>query len=98
MKPRTLEDLAQLADHARAAKDPMYMTEVEVCDICSATLTAQRLFVDGAILTVDDVRGWAIMCPSCFFSHGKGIRWGAGQLYERTSDEGWLLVAGFPPD
>jgi hypothetical protein len=98
VKPRNIADLAQLADQARASRDSVYLTDVEQCDVCSTSLLDHRWLVDGAVLAEDGDQGWAMMCASCFMAHGKGIRWGSGQLYERASDNSWLLVAGFPPE
>ena len=40
---------------------------------------------------------WANMCAGCFQARGVGVVWGSGQLYERTPNGTWLMMAGFPP-
>jgi hypothetical protein len=58
-------------------------------------LNGQRFVIDGMVGQKNSSGGWAYMCATCFTSHGAGIGWGKGQLYERTPDNEWLQVAGF---
>ncbi len=97
MKPRTLPELTALIDSSQAMRDPIYMDGADRCHVCGRDMAAEQLLVDGAVHTTDEESAWAILCANCFMAHGIGIRWGAGQLYQRTADSRWLLVAGFPP-
>ncbi|WP_421567340.1 endonuclease NucS domain-containing protein [Stenotrophomonas sp. PD6] len=66
----------------------------EYCDICGCSLAEEKYMVDGSI---SGEGAWGFMCADCFHTHGTRIGWGFGQLYLNTN-EGWLLVAGAPPD
>lgn len=101
------DDLAVLADHVRAHQDPKYCHDnPDTCDLCGTSFAAAEFLIDGEAseTTATPVPGgesmgqWAYMCASCFASRGVGIKWGRGQLYQRTEHGNWLLVAGFPPD
>jgi hypothetical protein len=64
------------------------------CDLCGTELFNELFYVDGS---VSGTGGWANMCPVCYARSGQGIGWGVGQLFVRTPDGRWLLVAGFRP-
>jgi hypothetical protein len=84
-----------LVDLERGRRDPVYFTpSPTTCDLCGKPLAESKYMIDGNVI---DSHGWACMCPSCFSTRGQGIGWGRGQLYIRDP-EGWLQVAGFPPD
>jgi hypothetical protein len=51
-------------------------------------------FVDGKVMR----RGWANLCPACYYGNVLGLGWGEGQLYRKDSNEQWVLVAGGDPD
>jgi hypothetical protein len=47
-------------------------------------------FIDGATLQGP----WAIMAPSTWKRHGRGLGSGRGQRYEKQTDGRWLKVEG----
>lgn len=71
----------------------IYYNPPKSCECCGNSLSEAEFFVDGALR--DASAGWAIMCDSCFSARGKGIRWGAGQLYMQQKNREWLCVGGF---
>lgn len=84
-----------LIDRGRAKKEQEFCCdEVTECDLCGCDLQTQRFLIDGSI-NHGGYSPWAYMCESCFETEGTGIGWGSGQLYEKTADKRWLLVAGF---
>ncbi len=90
-------ELVQLIDRDRANQEMNYcLSELNNCDICGGSLNGQRFVIDGMVSNENSIGAWAYMCATCFTSHGAGIGWGKGQLYERTDNE-WLQVAGFEP-
>ena len=48
------------------------------CDICEAKLEKEDYFVDGATT----FGPWALMCPACHRTHGRGLGTGKGQKYD----------------
>lgn len=89
------EGLTGLVDFEKASQERVIANPGERCDLCSDPLSNKVYFIDGA---VQGAGMWANMCPQCYFKHGRGIRWGAGQLYMRQVGGSWLMVAGFRPD
>ncbi|AXT70282.1 hypothetical protein ACEV8X_03295 [Vibrio parahaemolyticus] len=88
-------NLEALIDRGRAQKEQEFCCdEVTECDLCGCDLQTQRFLIDGS-MKPSGFSPWAYMCESCFETEGAGIGWGIGQLYEKTSDKRWLLVAGF---
>lgn len=87
--------LDSLVDLDRAKRDDVHFHPPPThCDLCRKTLAKEKYMIDGA---VKDLGGWACMCAACFLERGCKIGWGHGQLYLRD-EEGWLEVAGFPPE
>lgn len=80
--------------------------DLDVCNLCGRELAPFGYVIDGevkgtpqtAIPGGSTVGQWAYMCPSCFSRRGVGVKWGAGQLYERQPDGEWLMVGGFSPE
>jgi len=91
-------ELLQFINRGRANQEMNYcLSEINSCDICGGSLKGQRFVIDGMVGQKNSSGAWAYMCATCFASHGAGIGWGKGQLYERTPDNEWLQVAGFEP-
>ena len=86
--------LDSLVDMDRAKIEEVYFSPPPThCDLCRRSLSKHKYMIDGA---VKDLGGWARMCADCFNERGRKIGWGHGQLYLRD-ENGWLEVAGFPP-
>jgi hypothetical protein len=107
MTSRAEARLEQLIDRVRAAKLAQICLDApDHCSICHAEFTGHRFMVDGEIRGTPQVTlpggetagQWGYMCAQCFYRHGYRVIWGRGQLYERTAEGDWLLVAGFPPE
>ena len=94
----TKSNFDSLIDRERAEKEQEFCREeVKQCDQCGNSLLKQKYLIDGAIKP-GGLSPWSYMCETCFPFKGAGIGWGIGQLYEKTNDGQWLLVAGFAPD
>ncbi|MFK3665833.1 endonuclease NucS domain-containing protein [Ochrobactrum teleogrylli] len=89
---KVLEDLV---DENCVAKGKYYVDGPDHCDLCLIPLQNEEYISDGR---VDGHAAWANMCADCTVHHGAGIAWGTGQLYRRTPDNRWLMVAGGAPD
>jgi hypothetical protein len=101
------EHVAQFIDREKSQKDPEFNWDnPESCDLCATSFLFQKYLIDGMVtdtpqktLPSGETMGqWGYMCSECFVKRGVGIGWGRGQLYEKTPDDEWLLVGGFPPD
>ena len=99
--------LEALINRARAEREQEYcFDELDICNLCAKPLAAETFVIDGEVkgtpqLTIPGgatVGEWAYMCAACFSNHGVGVAWGRGQLYERSPDGKWLMVAGFAPE
>lgn len=87
--------LDALVDLERARRDDVHFHPPPThCDLCRKSMAKEKYMIDGA---VRDLGGWACMCAACFLERGRKIAWGHGQLYLQEK-EGWLEVAGFPPE
>jgi hypothetical protein len=70
--------------------EDLHLDPPSSCQLCSTSLTKYAFFVDGRTNTGE----WAIICPLCYERVGTGIGFGVGQLYHRTADDEWCLIAG----
>ena len=52
------------------------------CQLCGRKLAQQ--FVDGRLRTTGQ---WAIVCPTCYHTHGSGFGLGRGQRYDLNTLE-----------
>lgn len=87
--------LEEYVDMDTAEKRRMYYAGAPAaCGLCGRSLSGRKFMVDGK---VRGSCGWANMCGDCFRTHGVGIGWGYGQLYQRD-ENGWLEVGGFCPE
>lgn len=67
-----------------------WLSNFDKCDICEAPIKGvAEYFVDGKMRYYSS---WALMCPTCFKTHGAGIGYGVGQKYDGTTGE--LLEGG----
>ena len=107
MEKHLNEFLSKYIDLERSQKDPQFnFDSPEACDLCGTPFSTQEYLIDGEVndtpqIPVENGMGigqWAYMCPECFQARGIAIRWGRGQLYQKTLENDWLLVGGFPPD
>ena len=71
-----------------------YVNPSDACDFCGCNLQERAFFVDGRL---PGQITFASMCAECFLENGEGVGWGKGQIYKKTPEGGWLMVAGFPP-
>ena len=98
--------LELLIDNERAVREGEICADSpEYCDVCHQPFAGHRFMIDGQIegtlqtlVQGQTMYEWGYMCAKCFAARGVGIRWGAGQLYQRTRADQWLLVAGFRPE
>jgi len=60
-----------------------WLGEADSCDICEGKLEEHEWFVDGATM----MGPWALMCPKCFSSYGRGLGTGLGQMYNYVTKE-----------
>jgi hypothetical protein len=89
------EEMAKEIDENEVIlRDPEFAEGAEQCDVCRRKLADCGLYVDGH---VKDSPLWANMCVACFSTTGRGIGWGAGQLYAKQPNGSWRLVMGFRP-
>jgi hypothetical protein len=92
---QSLSSLDSLVDLQRAKRDDVhFQPPPKHCELCKSSLAEEKYMIDGA---VKDLGGWACMCAACFLARGRKIGWGHGQLFLQEK-EGWLEVAGFPPE
>ena len=107
MKIHPKEFLGEFIDLKKAKKDPQFnLDDPEVCDLCGISFDTQGYLIDGETKDTPQISlgnevsmgQWAYMCLECFQARGVAIKWGKGQLYQKTSTNDWLLVGGFPPD
>ena len=107
MKNNPKEFFDTFIDLEKAQIDPQFnLDDPEVCDLCGTSFNTQEYLIDGEVkdtpqIPVENTMSmgqWAYMCPECFQARGVAIRWGKGQLYQKTPENDWLLVGGFPPD
>ena len=107
MKKYSSEFFSEFIDLKRAQKNPQFNLDRPVaCDLCGAPFNTQDYLIDGEVkdttqIPVGDgttMGQWAYMCPECFQSRGVAIKWGRGQVYQKTPENEWLLVGGFSPD
>jgi hypothetical protein len=75
-------------------REDYWSGKIDQCDLCHRDMNSAKFMIDGA---VGKGGPWACMCSLCFKQADGEIGWGRGQLYEST-DKGWLLVSGGPPD
>jgi hypothetical protein len=91
----TEEALEGQMDLERAYVENAIIPEApEKCDMCGTAFKGRKYWIDAKL------KGglmWGNMCSACFPHHGEAIGWGFGQLYARTHDDVWLMVAGFAP-
>jgi hypothetical protein len=99
--------LEEFIDIEKSNVDPQFnLDEPESCDLCGKSFSNQEFFIDGEVKDTNQISlangqsvgEWAYMCPECFKNRGVAIKWGRGQLYQKTLNNEWLLVGGFPPD
>ncbi len=99
--------LARVIDRVRAEREQVYcLDDLDRCNLCGKSFDTESFIVDGEVKATpqtmlpngSSVGQWAYMCIDCFLNRGVGIGWGHGQLYEKTSDNEWLQIAGFPPE
>jgi hypothetical protein len=94
-QPIDLSPLDSLVDMERAKRDSVYFSPPpKHCDLCRKNLKGEKYMIDGE---VKDLGGWGCMCAACFVRRGVKIGWGYGQLF-LWDENGWLEVAGFPPE
>lgn len=88
--------------------NPMHVDPPANCDLCSADLSQEVVFIDGETrlesTSVSDPDGvtrqigtWANMCFACFSRDGVAIGWGSGQLYVQRRPNEWQCIAGGDP-
>lgn len=88
--------------------NPMHVDPPVHCDLCSADLSQEVVFIDGETrLDSTSVSGpdgvsrqigaWANMCFACFSRDGVAIGWGSGQLYVKRRPGEWQCIAGGDP-
>ena len=84
-------------DRMKGVNDPQYCFDnITKCDICNREFSCSNLLIDGK-LSIDGRRDfWAYMCADCFLIYGVGLVYGKGQVYEKTLNNKWLLIGGFP--
>lgn len=107
MKNNPREFLSIYIDMEKAKRDPQFnIDDPKICNLCSTPFATQEFLIDGEVKDTTQLSlgngvtmgQWAYMCPECFQAKGVAIKWGKGQLYEKTMANKWLLVGGFPPD
>jgi len=107
MKINSREYLGKFIESEKSQKDPQFnLDNPEKCDLCGTSFISQDFLIDGEVKDTpqiflengQSVGQWAYMCAECFKARGIDIKWGRGQLYEKTTSNEWLLVGGFPPD
>lgn len=75
---------------ATTTEPAQWLSPVGDCDMCHKPLTPTGVIIDGAT----SFGPWALMCPPCHATYGRGLGTGSGQQYERTDDGRWLKVEG----
>ena len=60
-----------------------WLSPADECDLCGLPLEDYDHFVDGKTT----MGPWALMCPLCHASYGKGIGTGLGQKYDSKTKE-----------
>ena len=92
-KQKHFEALVDLAEGEK--RQTYWMGDINECDKCGRSFTSETLMIDA--LMVPGTGTWGNVCTECATKAGAQIGWGKGQLYRKTEDDKWLLVAGFPP-
>lgn len=76
--------------------EPLYFCGVpEECDLCSSNILTGHFFAD---CNIPGTEAWGYLCSVCIEKRQVQIGWGNGQLYQRQTNDKWLLVAGFPEE
>lgn len=70
--------------------------DIENCDVCSRPMQDEIYMIDGPA-TFSSNAPWGNLCITCALKYSPQIGWGKAQLYQKTTDEKWLLIAGGPP-
>ena len=77
MNPSKERIVVPHAVHLVLCKGPL---SVRQCDLCHKTLS--QLYFDAATLSGP----WAYLCPECFWSFGRTLGLGSGQLFIRVDE------------
>ncbi|WP_147335702.1 hypothetical protein [Pseudotabrizicola alkalilacus] len=99
MKAKYVEALKHFEQIAKVETstwpDEQWHGDIENCDICSRPMADETFMVDGPAS-----KGgfeWGNLCVVCAYKSSPSVGWGKAQLYRRSEEGIWKLVAGGPP-
>ena len=100
MNGKLIEALAHYSKidnvNSRDCGDQHWSGDLENCDVCSRPMEGELYMIDGPASFQSNPR-WGNLCVVCAFKYAPIIAYGKAQLYRKSAEGSWKLIAGGSP-